>query len=109
MTRWFGRTGGVGIVAVSGLLAVGCGSVSPVVTAGERAAPMNGLELATSAAGPLVVTCQPGERAVVRQTLLNGQPVALAECLAMAPSPYATAVSGDVYDPMGDRSMLVPV
>jgi hypothetical protein len=34
-----------------------------------------------AAVGPLLVTCQPDQRALVRQAFMNGQPVAQVECV----------------------------
>ncbi len=50
----------------------GNATLVPVGDAGARAA----------AAGPVMVNCGPGQRALVRQTLLNGEPVSQVACVA---------------------------
>jgi hypothetical protein len=39
------------------------------------------LSTSSALAGPLTLTCAPGQRAVVRETLVRGEPVTSAECV----------------------------
>jgi hypothetical protein len=82
--RW-----GMGTAALGfGLLAVGCGAPNGTVRA---EVPSPGVAMTSPAAntgtvgaaavGPLLVACQPDQRALVRQAFVNGQPVAQVECV----------------------------
>src|SRR5205807_9481215 len=50
------------------------------------------LSTSSALAGPLTLTCAPGQRAIVRETLVRGAPVTSAECVN-------TASSRAVYTP----------
>jgi|SRR5437016_4050813 len=45
------------------------------------AAVLTVLSTSSAFAGPLTLTCAPGQRAVVRETLVRGEPVTSAECV----------------------------
>ena len=50
------------------------------------AAVLTVLSASPALAGPLTLTCAPGQRAIVRETLVRGAPVTSAECVNSAAS-----------------------
>jgi hypothetical protein len=87
MKRMFGGLG-VGMAGLGAMLfAYGCGSAArgPEIVRWDAASRSVGPQDGASA-GPVLVTCQPGRRALVRQTVVNGQPVSEVECVAGRPT-----------------------
>jgi hypothetical protein len=69
---------GAALAAVAGLgaLLVGCGSNGQSAFAG-------GAPAASYGATPMSIACEPNQRAVVRQVVVNGVPQAQAECVSV--------------------------
>ena len=85
-TRRWGRAA----VAVGSLAAVvaaaGCG-----VTREATSAPAPAMTAAASQAGvPIVVSCEPTQRTIVRPTVVNGTPMSQVECVAGESQPVGT-------------------
>ena len=77
-----------------GALLVGC----------SRETGLNGAQLAASAGAPLSVSCEPNQRAVVRQAAVNGVLQAQVQCESFAPAsafaPTGTTGSFGVTNPL---------
>jgi hypothetical protein len=85
---WGGATGIVAVGAL--LLTVGCGGTNS--TAGVRAQELVGGQ---QAGMPVVVSCEPHQRALVRPTVINGATVSQVECVAAdRQAAYAQAADG---------------
>lgn len=56
------------------------------------AAVLTMLSTAPALAGPLTLTCAPGQRAVVRESFVRGEPVTIAECVNTGRA-YRTALA----------------
>lgn len=88
---WWARAGMAGGLGAL-LLTVGCGTApNAVVSAAPSAAAQPGT--------PVVVTCEPNQRTLVRPTVVNGVALSQVECVsageiavAAAPAPQAAAV-----------------
>ena len=120
-TRW-GKATGATLGAGALLFTFACGGTRDASTV---AAP----QLTTNQAGaPVLVSCEPHQRTLVRQTVVNGQAVSQVECVAAAQTAaytteqgamatpvayapngvYAPAASRPVYSEIGD-AQVVPV
>lgn len=111
---------GKGIIAALGLgavvLAAGCNRASDMGSTALRAQgrdamvtpvgyPRSVLDSgAATLAGSVVVSCEPGQRTLVRQTVVNGQNVAQVECVTGVGTP---AYHGDPVSPYG-TTVLAP-
>jgi len=86
-----------GIVAVGALLlTVGCGGTNS--TAGVRAQELVGGQ---QAGLPVVVSCEPHQRALVRPTVINGATVSQVECVALdRQAAYAQQAYGPMATPV---------
>ncbi len=104
----------IGVLAI-GLILIGVGirgsasnastTLAPSSIAspnGAAAVPVAETMSRTAASGPVMVNCAPGQRALVRQVLMNGEPVSQVACVAdpfgyadnsVAPAPAARPVS----------------
>lgn len=86
ISHWWGRAaaaGGFGAL----LMTYGCGGQNTGALAAPQAA-------SGQATAPVVVTCEPNQRTLVRPTLVNGAAVSQVECVSVAPGDYAqTAVA----------------
>jgi hypothetical protein len=71
-------TAAAGVIGLGALL-VGC----------SRETPLNSAQLAGAAAAPLSVSCEPNQRAVVRQVALNGVLQAQVQCESVTTSAFA--------------------
>ena len=71
-------TAAAGVIGLGALL-VGC----------SRETPLNSAQLAGAAAAPLSVSCEPNQRAVVRQVALNGVLQAQVQCESLASSAFS--------------------
>jgi hypothetical protein len=71
-------TAAAGVIGLGALL-VGC----------SRETPFNSTQLAGAAAAPLSVSCEPNQRAVVRQVALNGVLQAQVQCESVTASAFA--------------------
>jgi hypothetical protein len=70
-----------------------CGASGGVGAAGTETGLMPAAQMsAQSANGQVLVNCEPHQRTLVRQVVVNGQPMAQVECVAVdAPAAYSTA------------------
>ena len=88
------------MLGVSALaLTVAC-SATPAMTASNMTAPAQ--QLASQAGVPVVVSCEPGQRTVVRPAVINGAAVSQVECIAsqqMAPAGFGTTPQPAYYAP----------
>lgn len=83
-SHWKSAAGAVGVAAL--LFTVGCGKNEPgTVSAQTLTANHNG--------APVVVSCEPHQRTLVRQAVVNGATVSQVECVA-AGQPAAYGVNG---------------
>ncbi len=98
-----------GVFGVGALVAtVGCGGANS--TAGVRAQELAGGQLAAQsvtagqlAGSPVVVSCEPHQRALVRPTVVNGMTVSQVECVAadrQSAAAYTQAAYGPVAMPV---------
>jgi hypothetical protein len=71
-------TAAAGVIGLGALL-VGC----------SRETPLNNAQMAGAAAAPLSVSCEPNQRAVVRQVALNGVLQAQVQCESVTASAFA--------------------
>ena len=120
---WGGAAGVLGVGAL--LLTVGCGGTNS--TAGVRAQELagvqqNGAQSVTAgqlAGSPVVVSCEPHQRALVRPTVVNGATMSQVECVAAdrqaaygtayaSPAAYGYAAPRPVYSDVPD-ARVVPV
>jgi hypothetical protein len=81
-SHWGSAAGVVGVGAL--LLTVGCGTRDAGTVAAQQVA-------ANQAGTPVVVTCEPHQRTVVRPAVVNGAAVSQVECVAAQPAAYAQA------------------
>ncbi len=109
-SQWGRATGlllGLGALGVT----FGCGGTRDLTTAAaQQAAAAQGM--------PVVVSCEPHQRTLVRPTIVNGASVSQVECVAAAPAAYAAqpitaapAVSPAAYapQPAAPRRVAQPV
>jgi hypothetical protein len=107
MKSILGRAGVTSAALGFAVLAAGCGAANQPVSALERPTPgamtmsYPGASYQTTApgatfqngpspAGPVLVTCQPDQRALVRQVMHNGQAASQVECVSnVAPGSYS--------------------
>jgi hypothetical protein len=121
-SRWGGAAGALGVGAL--LLTVGCGGANS--TAGVRAQELAGgpqigaqpVAAGQLAGSPVIVSCEPHQRALVRPTVVNGTTMSQVECVAAdrqaaayAQQAYgAAAVPADYgYVPPVSDARVVPV
>lgn len=110
-SRW-GRA--TGVVLGLGALGVtfGCGGARDLTTASAQQA-----AAAAQAGAPVVVSCEPHQRTLVRPTIVNGATVSQVECVAAAPAyaaqpvAAAPALAPAVYapQPAAPRRVTSPV
>ena len=94
-----------GGVAVSALLfTVGCGATQN--TAGVRAQEVAGIQQAGS---PVVVSCEPHQRTLVRPVVVNGATVSQVECVAADAQAVAAYAQPPVYAEAPMRAQATPV
>ena len=120
-SRWGIAAGVFGVGAL--VIAVGCGGANS--TAGVRAQELAGGQLAAQsvtagqmAGSPVIVSCEPHQRALVRPTVVNGTTMSQVECVAAdsraaaytqaAYGPVATPVAYGYSAPVSD-ARVVPV
>ena len=120
-SRWGIAAGVFGVGAL--VITVGCGGANS--TAGLRAQELAGVQLAAQsvtagqlAGSPVVVSCEPHQRALVRPTVVNGTTMSQVECVAAdrqaaaypqaAYGPVATPVAYGYSAPVSD-ARVVPV
>jgi hypothetical protein len=99
----------IGVFAI-GLILIGAGLRGSAATSPASLAPAsasvpgaanvvpvayNTAAVQATSAGPVMVNCAPGQRALVRQVLMNGEPVSQVACVADAMG------VADTYAPMG--------
>jgi hypothetical protein len=90
-------------------LAAGCRSADDLATVRTEARENSairtiaaGAPLAQDASvptGPVLVTCEPNQRTLVRQTIVNNQPVAQVECITTSAAYPNPGYPGAVYSP----------
>lgn len=103
-SRWGVAAGALGVGAL--LLTVGCGGTNS--TAAVRAQELAGgqqtgaVTAGQLAGSPVVVSCEPHQRALVRPTVVNGTAMSQVECVSAAPqaAAYAQAAYGPVATPV---------
>jgi hypothetical protein len=84
--RWGRAAIGVGGLGAL-LLAVGCGSGAGMGAAAQTPQPAMPSMTATGQTGlPVVVSCEPGQRTIVKPTIVNGVAMSQVECVAAAVS-----------------------
>jgi hypothetical protein len=95
----------IGVFAI-GLILIGAGlrgtastpanALAPSYAASPAGAPLPVADAGTigTASGPVMINCAAGERALVRQVTLNGQPVSQVACVADAAAFATGAVAG---------------
>jgi hypothetical protein len=108
----------LGVLAMSALVAsVGCsGSTVPGMQA-QSALPDTG----TQPGAPVVVSCEPNQRTLVRPVVINGATVSQVECITNAPVPVPAMFAAPAYreaipvqrvayraDDLGDARVLTP-
>ena len=81
-----------GVAAIALLFTVGCGATQN--TAGVRAQEVAGIQQAGS---PVVVSCEPHQRTLVRPVVINGATVSQVECVAADPQAAAAYAQPAVY------------
>jgi hypothetical protein len=85
MHAWWGRVGAVGGLGAL-LVTYGCG--------GQNVGAVRAQEVAGGAAGaPVVVTCEPNQRTLVRPAIVNGAAVSQVECVSIGPAYAETAAA----------------
>jgi hypothetical protein len=87
---WKSAAGAAGVAAL--LFTVGCGTRNSGTVAAQ---PLP----AGQAGAPVVVSCEPHQRTVVRPTVVNGTAVSQVECVAAQPAAYATEAAAPVAAP----------
>ncbi len=106
-SRWGIAAGVFGVGAL--VLTVGCGGTNS--TAGVRAQDLAGAQHTAATAGqlagsPVVVSCEPHQRALVRPTVVNGTAMSQVECVAADPQAaagYTQAAYGQMAAPVAYR------
>jgi hypothetical protein len=93
--HWKTAAGATGLAAL--LFTVGCG-------ARDAQSTLNAQQLPAAQAGtPVVVSCEPHQRTIVRPTVVNGTAVSQVECVAAqpgyAPQAYAAPAAATAYAP----------
>ena len=81
-SHWKSAAGAAGVAAL--LFTVGCGTREAGTVSAQQLA-------ATPAGSPVVVSCEPHQRTVVRPTVVNGTAMSQVECVAAQPAAYAQA------------------
>jgi hypothetical protein len=82
----FGRLAAPALIGAIALTTVACGSQTPTQAAGQPIAGANAVQPAAQQAnGQVMVNCGPGQQAMIRPVLMNGQAVSQVECVAAAP------------------------
>ncbi len=79
-SHWKSAAGATGVAAL--LFTVGCGTRDAGTVAAQQLT-------ATQAGAPVVVSCEPHQRTIVRPTVVNGTAVSQVECVAAQPAAYA--------------------
>jgi hypothetical protein len=79
-SHWKSIAGAAGVAAL--FFTVGCGTRNSGTVAAQQLS-------ATQAGAPVVVSCEPHQRTVVRPTVVNGTAVSQVECVAAQPAAYA--------------------
>ncbi len=90
-SHWRSAAGVAGAAAL--LFTVGCGTRQAGTVTAQQ------LTAATPAGSPVVVSCEPHQRTIVRPTVVNGTAMSQVECVAAQPAAYAqdsTAVPAPV-------------
>lgn len=86
-SHWRIAAGGAGIAAL--LFTVGCGTRDNGTVSAQTLT-------ANQTGQPVVVSCEPHQRTLVRQTVVNGAAVSQVECVAAGqPAAYATGTFGE--------------
>jgi hypothetical protein len=80
-SHWKSAAGAAGVAAL--LFTVGCGTRNSGTVAAQQLP-------ASQAGAPVVVSCEPHQRTVVRPTVVNGMAVSQVECVAAQPAAYAS-------------------
>lgn len=65
-------------------------------------------QMAAAPNGQVLVNCEPNQRTLVRQTVVNGQPVAQVQCVAAEQPVYGTAYGNGVYPVAYGNGSVVP-
>ncbi len=92
--HWWARAAAVGGVGAL-LMTYGCGGQTAGTVRAQEA-------VAGQPSAPVVVTCEPNQRTLVRPTIVNGAAVSQVECVSIAPLGYAQntlAPAEAVYTP----------
>jgi hypothetical protein len=94
MNTWLGRAAAVGGLGAL-LVTYGCG--------GQNVGAVRAQEVAGGAAGaPVVVTCEPNQRTLVRPTIVNGAAMSQVECVSVGQAPVdAQTVAAPLSVPVG--------
>ena len=58
--------------------------------------------------GQVLVNCEPNQRTLVRQTFVNGQPVAQVQCVAAEPAAYDAAYGNGAYPVAYGNGVIAP-
>ena len=109
----------LGVLAMSALVAtVGCGGNS---VPGVQAQSALSDTTATQPGAPVVVSCEPNQRTLVRPVVINGTTVSQVECITNAPVPVPATFAAPAYreaipvqrvayraDDLGDARVLAP-
>ena len=85
-SHWRGAAGVAGAAAL--LFTVGCGTREAGTVSAQPAA-----TTANPAGTPVVVSCEPHQRTIVRPTVVNGTAMSQVECVAAQPAAYAQATT----------------
>jgi hypothetical protein len=86
-SHWKSAAGAAGAAAL--LFTVGCGTRGNGTVAAQQLA-------ASPAGAPVVVSCEPHQRTVVRPAVVNGTAVSQVECVAAQPAAYAPGAAAPV-------------
>ena len=96
--RWIHAAGAVaGLAALA--FTVGCNSAPQATTASAQPLAQSAAPLVDQAGTPVVVSCEPHQRTLVRPAVVNGATVSQVECVAAA-NVMATAAQSQAFAPV---------
>jgi hypothetical protein len=100
--RWIHAAGAVvGFAALA--FTVGCNTAPQATTASAQPLAQPAAQLVDQAGTPVVVSCEPHQRTLVRPAVVNGTTVSQVECVAAA-NVLAPATQSQAFAPVGYRS-----
>ncbi len=65
-------------------------------------------QMAAAPNGQVLVNCEPNQRTLVRQAMVNGQPVAQVQCVAAEPTVYGQAYGNGAYPVAYGNGVVAP-